>query len=44
MKMKISSRGRKATAEPGGSKMPATDYRKTPARGDGRGRAIDPQG
>jgi hypothetical protein len=34
----------KATAEPGGSKMPAADYRKTHARGDGRGRAIDPQG
>jgi hypothetical protein len=36
----------KATAEPGGSKMPAADcYRKTHARGggDGRGRAIDPQ-
>ena len=36
--------GRKPTAEPGGSKMPAADYRKTHARGDGRGRAIDPQG
>ena len=35
---------RRATAEPGGSKMPAADYRKTHARGDGRGRAIDPQG
>jgi ParB-like chromosome segregation protein Spo0J len=34
----------KPTAEPGGSKMPAADYRKTHARGDGRGRAIDPQG
>ena len=34
----------KATAEPGGSKMPAADYGKTHARGDGRGRAIDPQG
>jgi len=34
----------KATAEPGGSKMPAADYRKTHARGDGRWRAIDPQG
>jgi hypothetical protein len=34
---------RRATAEPGGSKMPAADYRKTHARGDGRGRAIDPQ-
>ena len=34
----------KATAEPGGSKMPAADYRKTHARGDGRGRSIDPQG
>jgi ParB-like chromosome segregation protein Spo0J len=34
----------KATAEPGGSKMPAADYRKTHARGDGRGKAIDPQG
>jgi hypothetical protein len=33
-----------ATAEPGGSKMPAADYRRTHARGDGRGRAIDPQG
>jgi ParB-like chromosome segregation protein Spo0J len=32
----------KATAEP--SKMPAANYRKTHARGDGRGRAIDPQG
>jgi ParB-like chromosome segregation protein Spo0J len=32
------------TAEPGGSKMPAADYRKTHARGDGRRRAIDPQG
>ena len=38
------SGGRKPTAEPGGSKMPAADYRKTHARGDGRGRAIDPQG
>ena len=38
------SGGRKPTAEPGGSKMPATDYRKSHARGDGRGRAIDPQG
>jgi hypothetical protein len=36
--------GRKPTAEPGGSKMPAADYRKTHARGDGRGRSIDPQG
>jgi ParB-like chromosome segregation protein Spo0J len=36
--------GRRPTAEPGGSKMPAADYRKTHARGDGRGRAIDPQG
>ena len=35
---------RKPTAEPGGSKMPAADYRKTHARGDGRGRSIDPQG
>jgi hypothetical protein len=34
----------KPTAEPGGSKMPAADYRKTHARGDGRGRSIDPQG
>jgi hypothetical protein len=33
---------RKPTAEPGGSKMPAADYRKTHARGDGRGRAIGP--
>ena len=31
----------KPTAEPGGSKMPAADYRKSHARGDGRGRAID---
>jgi len=38
------SGGRRPTAEPGGSKMPAADYRKTHARGDGRGRAIDPQG
>src|ERR1700730_377706 len=38
------SGGRKATAEPGGSKMPAADYGKSGARGDGRGRAIDPQG
>jgi hypothetical protein len=35
---------RKPTAEPSGSKMPAADYRKSHARGDGRGRAIDPQG
>ena len=35
---------RKPTAEPGGSKMPAADYGKTHARGDGRGRSIDPQG
>jgi hypothetical protein len=35
------SGGRKASAEPGGSKMLAADYRKTHARGDGRGRAID---
>jgi len=34
----------KPSAEPGGSKMPAADYRKSHARGDGRGRAIDPQG
>jgi hypothetical protein len=38
------SQKRKPTAEPGGSKMPAADYRKTHARGDGRGKAIDPQG
>ena len=35
---------KRPTAEPGGSKMPAADYRKAHARGDGRGRAIDPQG
>jgi hypothetical protein len=38
------SGGRKPTAEPGGRKMPAADYGKSHARGDGRGRAIDPQG
>jgi ParB-like chromosome segregation protein Spo0J len=32
---------RKANAEPGGSKMPAADYSKSKARGDGRGRAIN---
>jgi hypothetical protein len=37
-------RAKAARAEPGGSKMPAADYRKTHARGDGRGRSIDPQG
>jgi hypothetical protein len=37
-------RAKAPRAEPGGSKMPAADYRKTHARGDGRGRPIDPQG
>jgi hypothetical protein len=40
----IMAQKRKPTAEPGGSKMPAADYRRTRARGDGRGRSIDPQG
>jgi hypothetical protein len=31
---------RKANATPGGSAMPAADYSKTKARGDGRGRAV----
>ena len=31
--------GRKANATPGGSRMPAADYGKSGARGDGRGRA-----
>ena len=39
----IMAQKRKPTAEPGGSKMPAADYSKR-QRGDGRGRAIDPQG
>jgi hypothetical protein len=30
----------RANAEPGGSKMPAADYSKTKARGDGRGRSV----
>ena len=31
---------KRANAEPGGSKMPAANYGKTKARGDGRGRAV----
>lgn len=31
---------KKANAAPGGSAMPAADYSKTKARGDGRGRAV----
>ena len=31
---------RRANAEPGGSKMPAANYSKNKARGDGRGRAV----
>jgi ParB-like nuclease domain len=42
--MSETAKHQRATAEPGGSKMPAADYGKTHARGDGRGRAIDPQG
>lgn len=34
----------KATAEPGGSKMPAADYSRSKARGDGRGRAVPEAG
>ena len=30
----------KATAAPGGSPLPAADYSKSKARGDGRGKAI----
>lgn len=32
----------KANASPGGSPLPAADYSKTKARGDGRGKAIGP--
>jgi len=35
-------RAAKANASPGGSPLPAADYSKTKARGDGRGKAIGP--
>lgn len=36
----MGSKARYDLATPGGSKMPAADYSKSKARGDGRGRAI----
>jgi len=36
----IQARKRKANAAPGGSPLPAADYSKSKARGDGRGKAI----
>lgn len=36
----IKKKGRQPNAEPGGSKLPAANYGKTRARGDGKGRAV----
>lgn len=38
--MRRDAKGRKANAVPGGAPMPATNYSKSGARGDGRGRAV----